>query len=119
METILLGIQDAFSLSILVVVFAGVLLGIVVGAIPGLNAPMAIAIAIPLTYYMSPLAALAFLISVNKGGSFGGSISGILLNTPGSPEAAATAPAASPRSLSTDPTSSRTGTASAGGDCGT
>ena len=39
METILLGIQDAFSLSILVVVFAGVLLGIVVGAIPGLNAP--------------------------------------------------------------------------------
>ena len=91
METILLGIQDAFSLSILVVVFAGVLLGIVVGAIPGLNAPMAIAIAIPLTYYMSPLAALAFLISVNKGGSFGGSISGILLNTPGSPEAAATA----------------------------
>ena len=91
METILLGIQDALSLSILVVVFAGVLLGIVVGAIPGLNAPMAIAIAIPLTYYMSPLAALAFLISVNKGGSFGGSISGILLNTPGSPEAAATA----------------------------
>ena len=53
METILLGIQDAFSLSILVVVFAGVLLGIVVGAIPGLNAPMAIAIAIPLTYYLS------------------------------------------------------------------
>ena len=37
-----------------------------------------------------PLAAIAFLISVNKGGTFGGSISGILLNTPGSPEAAAT-----------------------------
>ena len=91
METVLLGIQDAFSLSIFVVVLAGVTLGIAVGAIPGLNAPMAIAIAIPLTYYMSPLAALAFLISVNKGGSFGGSISGILLNTPGSPEAAATA----------------------------
>ena len=91
METVLLGIQDAFSVSILVVVLAGVTLGIAVGAVPGLNAPMAIAIAIPLTYYMSPLAALAFLISVNKGGSFGGSISGILLNTPGSPEAAATA----------------------------
>ena len=91
METVLLGVQDALSLSIFVVVVAGVTLGIVVGAIPGLNAPMAIAIAIPLTYYMSPLAALAFLISVNKGGSFGGSISGILLNTPGSPEAAATA----------------------------
>ena len=91
MDIILLGIQDALTLTTLLTVAAGVCLGIVVGAIPGLNAPMAIAIAVPLTFYMSPLAALAFLISVNKGGSFGGSISGILLNTPGSPEAAATA----------------------------
>ncbi|MBR02555.1 MAG: Tricarboxylate transporter family protein, partial [Acidiferrobacteraceae bacterium] len=91
MDLILLGIQDALTLTTLLTVAAGVCLGIVVGAIPGLNAPMAIAIAVPLTFYMTPLAALAFLISVNKGGSFGGSISGILLNTPGSPEAAATA----------------------------
>ena len=91
MTDVLLGIQDAFTLANMIVIFAGVTLGIIVGAIPGLNAPMAIAIAVPLTYYMSPLSALAFLISVNKGGSFGGSISGILLNTPGSPEAAATA----------------------------
>jgi putative tricarboxylic transport membrane protein len=90
MDEILLGVQDALTLSSILVIAAGITLGIVVGAIPGLNAPMAIAIAIPLTYFMSPLAALAFLISVNKGGSFGGSISGILLNTPGSPEAAAT-----------------------------
>ena len=91
MTDVLLGIQDALTFANLLIIVAGVTLGIIVGAIPGLNAPMAIAIAIPLTYYMSPLAALAFLISVNKGGSFGGSISGILLNTPGSPEAAATA----------------------------
>ena len=91
MTEVLLGIQDAFTLANTITIFAGVTLGIIVGAIPGLNAPMAIAIAVPLTYYMSPLSALAFLISVNKGGSFGGSISGILLNTPGSPEAAATA----------------------------
>ncbi|MBT3915881.1 MAG: Tricarboxylate transporter family protein, partial [Rhodospirillaceae bacterium] len=91
MDIILLGIQDALTLTTFLTVAAGVCLGIIVGAIPGLNAPMAIAIAVPLTFYMSPLSALAFLISVNKGGSFGGSISGILLNTPGSPEAAATA----------------------------
>ncbi|MAG98239.1 MAG: tripartite tricarboxylate transporter permease [Alphaproteobacteria bacterium] len=91
MEEIFLGVQDAFTLANTAVVALGVILGIIVGAIPGLNAPMAIAIAVPLTYSMSPLAALSFLISVNKGGSFGGSISGILLNTPGSPEAAATA----------------------------
>ena len=81
---------DAFTFGNLLLILAGVVLGIVVGAIPGLSAPMAIAIAVPLTFYMSPLAAVAFLVSVNKGGTFGGSISGILLNTPGSPEAAAT-----------------------------
>ena len=81
---------DAFTFANLFLILSGVVLGIVVGAIPGLSAPMAIAIAVPLTFYMSPLAAVAFLVSVNKGGTFGGSISGILLNTPGSPEAAAT-----------------------------
>ena len=91
MTELLAAAGDAFTVANLVVIFAGVVLGIVVGAIPGLSAPMAIAIAVPLTFYMSPLAAIAFLISVNKGGTFGGSISGILLNTPGSPEAAATA----------------------------
>lgn len=90
-ETILAGFVDAVAPINLMIIAAGVLLGIIVGAIPGLNAPMAIAIAVPLTFYMSPLGALAFLLGVNKGGSFGGSISGILMNTPGSPEAAATA----------------------------
>ena len=70
METVLLGIQDAFSLSILAVVIAGVTLGIAVGAIPGLNAPMAIAIAIPLTYYMSPLAALAAYVEAVRDKSY-------------------------------------------------
>jgi putative tricarboxylic transport membrane protein len=65
MDLILLGIQDALTLTTLLTVAAGVCLGIVVGAIPGLNAPMAIAIAVPLTFYMTPLAALAFLIPVN------------------------------------------------------
>ena len=90
MTELLAAAGDAFTFANLLLIFSGVVLGIVVGAIPGLSGPMAIAIAVPLTFYMSPLAALAFLISVNKGGTFGGSISGILLNTPGSPEAAAT-----------------------------
>ena len=69
----------------------GVVIGIIVGAIPGLNGPMAIAVALPITFYMSPLAALAFLIGISKGSMFGGSISAILINTPGTPEAAPTA----------------------------
>lgn len=89
-QNILGGISDVFTLSNLLVIAGGILLGQVVGAAPGLNAIMAIAIAVPLTFYMSPLAAIAFLLAVNKGGAFGGSVTAILVNTPGSPEAAAT-----------------------------
>ena len=91
METILLGLSDVFTANTLLFVAFGVSIGIFVGAIPGLNSLMAIAIAIPITFYMSPLPAIAFLVGVNKGGTYGGSISAVLLNTPGSPEAAATA----------------------------
>ena len=91
MEAVLEGLAQAFTPVTLGFVLFGVVLGIAVGAIPGLSSPMAIAIAVPLTFYMSPLAAIAFLLGVNKGGEFGGSISAILLNTPGTPEAAATA----------------------------
>lgn len=91
MEAILAGIGDALTPINLFFIAAGVFTGILVGAIPGLNAPMAIAIAVPLTYYMSPLAGITFLIGINKGGTYGGSITAILLNTPGSPEATSTA----------------------------
>lgn len=91
MEYILAGIYDALTLVNLLYVALGVFIGIFVGAIPGLNAPMAIAIAVPITYYMTPLGGIAFLIGINKGGTYGGSIAAILLNTPGSPEATSTA----------------------------
>jgi len=88
---LLAGMADALTLTNIVLVALGVVTGIVVGAIPGLNGPMAIAVALPVTFYLSPLGGLAYLIGIMKGGTFGGSISAILLNTPGSPEAAATA----------------------------
>jgi putative tricarboxylic transport membrane protein len=91
MDVIFAGIADAFLPINLLFMAVGVLTGIIVGAIPGLNAPMAIAIAVPLTYTMTPLAGIAFLIGIMKGGTFGGSITAILLNTPGSPEATPTA----------------------------
>ncbi len=91
MDAVLQGLLQALTPLTLGFILLGVVLGIAVGAIPGLSSPMAIAIAVPLTFYMTPLAAIAFLLGVNKGGEFGGSISAILLNTPGTPEAAATA----------------------------
>jgi len=90
LETVLLGLSDVFNVLSLVYMFLGVTCGIVVGAIPGLSGPIAIALCIPLTYYMSPVAAIGFLVGINKGGTFGGSIASILLNTPGSPESSAT-----------------------------
>ncbi len=90
MEVILAGFLDTFTVENILFIFMGVTMGVFVGAVPGLNGPMAIALAVPMTYYMSPIAAVAFLIGINKGGTFGGSIAAILLNTPGTPEAAAT-----------------------------
>ena len=58
---------------------------------PGLGSVTALAVLVPVTYYMSPLPAIAFLVGVNKGGTSGGAVPAILLNAPGTPEAAASA----------------------------
>jgi len=54
-----------------------------VGALPGTGPVMAMAIAIPFTFTLTPLTAIAFLVGVNKGGLVGGAIPAILINTPG------------------------------------
>ncbi|WP_028957544.1 tripartite tricarboxylate transporter permease [Sulfitobacter sp. 20_GPM-1509m] len=71
-------------------ILLGVLLGYFVGAMPGLSRPTALAIAIPFTYALSPLAAVALLLGVAKGSAAGGAIAAILLNVPGEPGSAAT-----------------------------
>ncbi len=90
MEQILGALIDVLTIQGIFYILLGVTFGVTVGAIPGLNGPMAIAIAVPLTYYMGSVFAIAFLVGILKGATFGGSISAILLNTPGDPEAAAT-----------------------------
>jgi putative tricarboxylic transport membrane protein len=74
----------------LLYLFAGVTLGILMGSIPGLTATMAIALIVPLTFYMDPVQSLIMLMGAFNGGTFGGSISAILIGTPGTPAAAAT-----------------------------
>ena len=90
-ESLLAGFEAALTFTNLVFIAAGITLGIVIGAVPGLGSVTALAILIPMTFYMSPLAAIAFLVGVNKGGTSGGAIPAILLNSPGTPEAAAAA----------------------------
>ncbi|MEQ9639314.1 MAG: tripartite tricarboxylate transporter permease [Alphaproteobacteria bacterium] len=69
----------------------GLVVGIVIGAIPGLNVPLAVALALPFTFHLPPLAGLSMLLGIYKGGTYGGSIAAVLINVPGTPAAAATA----------------------------
>ncbi len=64
--------------------------GIVIGALPGLTATMGVALLIPLTFGMDPVAGLNMLIGIYVGGIYGGCISSILVKTPGTPASAAT-----------------------------
>jgi putative tricarboxylic transport membrane protein len=89
-EFLLPAAQLFFTVKNLLAVSGGLFIGIVIGAIPGLNVPMAVALLLPMTFYMDPVTGLSLLIGVYKGGTYGGSISAILINTPGAPAAAAT-----------------------------
>jgi len=71
-------------------IFFGVGGGLVIGAIPGLSVTMAMALLAPITFFMDPLIGISFLIGLFKGGTYGGSISSILIGTPGTAANAAT-----------------------------
>ena len=85
------GFESAFTAYNLLFIIIGVVIGIVMGVLPGVGSLTAIPILIPVTFYMEPVTALAFLIAITKGGTSGGAIPAILLNAPGSAENVATA----------------------------
>lgn len=91
LSTILAGFSDALTITNLVFVLCGVLIGQFVGAMPGIGPVMTLAIVIPFTFVLDPLPAIGLLVGINKGGLIGGAIPAILINTPGTPDAAATA----------------------------
>lgn len=70
--------------------FCGVTAGIIGGAIPGISPSMTIALLLPVTLYMPSATAMAILMGAYQGAMMGGSISAILINTPGTASAAAT-----------------------------
>ena len=90
MEALATGFAAAFAPLSIAYVFLGLLIGYIVGVLPGLSRPTALALAVPLTYYMTPVAAIGFLIGISKGSATGGSVTAILLNAPGEPSSAAT-----------------------------
>ena len=68
----------------------GTLVGIIFGALPGLTATMTIAVFIPFTFGVPAVQSFAFLLGLYSGAVYGGSISAILINIPGTPSAIAT-----------------------------
>ena len=90
-EDAALGFAQATQYSSLIATAAGVLLGLVVGMIPGMTISTGIIIVLPMTFTMEPNISIALLLGLYVAGMTGGSFSAILLNIPGTPSASATA----------------------------
>ncbi len=77
--------------SVILYIVFGVASGICIGCLPGLTTTMGVALVLPLTFGMEAVQSILLLLGVYVGAVYGGSISAILLNTPGTPASAATA----------------------------
>ncbi len=94
METLALmgmGFVHALSPVNILAMFAATVVGVTIGCLPGLSAAMGVALLLPVTFGMDPATGLIVLGGIYCGAIFGGSISAILIHTPGTPASAATA----------------------------
>lgn len=87
-------LMDGFAVALtthhIMIMVLGVLLGLVVGVLPGLGAPNGVSLLLPLTFTMDPISAIILLTSMYWGALFGGSTTSILFNIPGEPSSVAT-----------------------------
>ena len=90
LDNLLLGLRVASDPTVLWYCFFGVFLGTAVGVLPGIGALAAISLLLPMTYHMSPTAAIVMLAGVYYGAQYGGSTASILMNLPGGPSSAVT-----------------------------
>lgn len=89
-DALLEGIGLALRLDTMLYMAIGLFLGMFVGALPGFTTLMAMAILLPISFFLDPLLGIPFLIGVYKGGIYGGSIPAILVSMPGTGAAVAT-----------------------------
>lgn len=90
MTNIALGFTTAATISNLTYCFVGVFLGTFIGVLPGVGPLAAVAMLLPVSFYLPPETALVMLAGVYYGAEYGGSIASILLNIPGTPSASVT-----------------------------
>ena len=84
------GMNQFYDPIMIALCLIGTVIGIVIGALPGMTSTMGLAIFTPLTFGMDPNKAIVFLIGIYQGSVYGGSISAVLINIPGTPAAIAT-----------------------------
>ncbi|MBF0277495.1 MAG: tripartite tricarboxylate transporter permease [SAR324 cluster bacterium] len=89
-ESFLEGVQLSLRWDTFGMMSLGLFLGMFVGALPGFTTLMAVAILLPISFFVDPLVGIPFLLGVYKGGIFGGSIPAILVSMPGTGAAVAT-----------------------------
>ena len=88
LSSLALGFETALQPELLLFCLIGVTLGTAVGAIPGIGPLVTISMLLPVTFYLTPEAAIIMLAGVYYGGHYGGSIASILLNLPGTASSA-------------------------------
>lgn len=91
LELVSLGAAAAITPQNIIAVFMGCLIGTIVGAFPGLSAPTAIALLLPITFHFEPTTGLIMLAGIYYGSQFGNSITAILIGIPGDSAAVLTA----------------------------
>ncbi len=91
LDNLSLGVDSAITWSNLLYCFLGVMLGTLVGVLPGLGPAATIAMLLPVTFTLPPLAALIMLAGIYYGAQYGGSTTAILINLPGETSSVVTA----------------------------
>jgi putative tricarboxylic transport membrane protein len=89
MNQLLEAFRLVMATDVLIAILASSVYGLVIGCLPGLSATMATALLVPVTFYLSPIAAVATIISASAMAIFSGDIPGALLRIPGTPASAA------------------------------
>src|SRR5258707_10113002 len=89
-QSLIQGFVVALSFKNLALMFVGIILGVIIGVLPGLGGANGVAILLPLTFSMNPTSAIIMLSCIYWGALFGGAITSILFNIPGEPWSVAT-----------------------------
>ena len=85
------GLENLLGVTPILVVIAGVIVGILGGAMPGISPSMAVALLLPFTFGMSATMGIVMLCAIYLAANYGGSITAVMINTPGTPSAVVTA----------------------------